>query len=182
INQQDPNIQMASYVYNQYRRSINGGQTWTSNNITGTSGPGMFTNPYAIDDAQNILYACHNANTLLRWPNINTATASNTVTIAALNGQIGSLKVSPYTPNRLFLGTNGGRIVRVDNANAATPTATNITGAGFPGGFVRSVNIGSSDNNIAVTYSNFGVANVWVTTDGGTTWANIDGNLPDMPV
>ena len=187
INQQDPNIQMASYVYNQYRRSINGGQTWTSNNITGTSGPGMFTNPYAIDDAQNTLYACHNANTLLRWPNINTSLTSNTVTITPLNGQIGSLKVSPYTPNRLFLGSNGvspntGRVVRVDNANAATPTATNISGAGFPIGFVRCVNVGSSDNNIVATFSNFGVPQVWVTTDGGTNWTNIDGNLPDMPV
>jgi len=180
INQQDPSIQMGSYVYNQYRRSINGGATWSSNNISGTIG--MFVNPYAIDDAQNILYACHNANTLLRWPNINTATASNTVTITALNGQIGSLKVSPHTPNRLFLGSSGGRVVRVDNANATTPTATNITGAGFPTGFVRSVNVGSSDNNIVATFSNFGVAQVWTTIDGGTTWTNIDGNLPDMPV
>jgi len=181
INKQDPNIQMASYVYNQYRRSINGGQTWTSNNISGTAG--MFVNPYAIDDAQNILYGSHNANTLLRWPNINTATASNTVTLSALNGaQIGSLKISPYTANRLFLGSSGGRVIRVDNANAATPTATNISGAGFPTGFVRSVNVGSSDNNIVATFSNFGVAQVWVTTDGGTNWTNIDGNLPDMPV
>jgi hypothetical protein len=145
----------------------------------------MFTNPYAYDDAQNILYACHNANTLLRFPNANTApaTAFNTVTIAALNGaQIGSLKVSPYTTNRLYLGSNGGRVVRVDNANAATPTATNISAAGFPAGFVRCVNVGSSDNNIVATFSNFGVAQVWVTTDGGTNWTNIDGNLPDMPV
>lgn len=181
VNQQDPNVQMASYVYNQYRRSLNGGATWQSNNISGSIG--MFTNPYAIDDAQNILYACHSANTLLRWPNINTATASNTVTLTPLNGAlIASLKVSPYTANRLFLGSNGGRVIRVDNANAATPTATNITGAGFPTGFVRSVNVGSSDNNIVATFSNFGVAQVWTTTDGGTTWTNIDGNLPDMPV
>jgi len=181
INQQDPNIQFGSYVYNQYRRTTNGGQTWSSINFSGSIG--MFTNPYAYDDAQNTLYGCYSANTLFRWPNANTANTANTVTIAALNGaQIGSLKVSPYTTNRLFLGTNGGRVVRVDNANAAIPTATNITGAGFPAGFVRSVNVGSSDNNIVATFSNFGVANVWVTTDGGTSWTNIDGNLPDMPV
>ena len=182
VNQQNPSIQMASYVYNQYRRSLNGGATWQSNNISGSAG--MFTNPYAIDDAQNILYASHNANTLLRWPNIDTATASNTVTLTALNGAlIGSLKVSPYTANRLYLGTNGARVIRVDNANGATPTATNITGSAFPAsGFVRSVNVGSSDNNIVATFSNFGVAQVWLTNDGGTSWTNIDGNLPDMPV
>ena len=183
INQQDPNIQFASYVYNQYRRSTNGGATWTTLNLN--TNTGMFTNPYAYDDAQNNLYACYSANNLLRWPNANTApaTAFNTVAIAALSGaQIGSLKVSPYTTHRLFLGSSGGRVIRVDNANATTPTATNISAAGFPAGFVRCVNVGSSDNNIVATFSNFGVAQVWVTTDGGTNWTNIDGNLPDMPV
>src|SRR6185503_5209942 len=168
---------------NQYRRSTNGGATWTTLNLN--TNTGMFTNPYAYDDAQNTLYACYSANNLLRWPNANTApaTAFNTVSITALNGaQIGSLKVSPYTTNRLFLGSSGGRVLRVDNANAATPTVTNISGAGFPGGFVRSVNVGSSDNNLVATFSNFGVAQVWVTTDGGTNWTNVDGNLPDMPV
>lgn len=181
INQQDPNIQFGSYVYNQYRRSVNGGATWSSVNFSGSIG--MFVNPYAYDDAQNIMYASYGGGVLLRWQNANTTNTANTITLAALNGaQIGSLKVSPYTTNRLFLGSNAGRVIRVENANAATPTATNISGAGFPAGFVRCVNVGSSDDKIVATFSNFGVAQVWVTTDGGTNWTNIDGNLPDMPV
>lgn len=182
INQQDPSIQFGSYVYNQYRRSTNGGATWSSLNLN--TNTGMFANPYALDETQNILYACYSANNLLRWPSASTAgaTAFNTVTISLLNNaQIGSLKVSPYTANRLFLGSSGGRVIRVDNASAATPTAT-IISSGFPTGFIRSVNVGSSDNNIVATFSNFGVAQVWVTTNGGTTWTNVDGNLPDMPV
>ena len=180
INQQNPSIQFGSYVYNQYRRSIDGGKTWSNANFSGSIG--LFTNPYAYDDAQNILYACYSANNLFRWPNANTALTANTVSITALNSaQIGSLKVSPYTMNRLFVGSTGGRVLRLDNANA-TPTVTNITGAGFPTGFVRCVNVGSSDNTIVATFSNFGLAQVWVTNDGGTNWTNIDGNLPDMPV
>ena len=37
-------------------------------------------------------------------------------------------------------------------------------------------------NHILVTLSNFGVASVWESTNGGTSFQNIEGNLPDMPV
>jgi len=33
-----------------------------------------------------------------------------------------------------------------------------------------------------VTFSNYGVASVFTTFDGGQNWVNCDGNLPDMPV
>jgi hypothetical protein len=180
INQQDPSVQFGSYVYNQYRRSTNGGQTWSSVNFS--SSAGQFTNPYCYDDAQNILYACYTANNLFRWPNANTANTGATVSVTALNGaQIGALKVSPYTANRLYLGSTAGRVLVLDNANA-TPTVTNITGASFPGGYVNCVNVGSSDNKLVATFTNYGIPHVWVTNDGGANWTNIDGNLPNMPV
>jgi hypothetical protein len=179
INQQDPNIQFAAYVYSNYRRSVNGGQTWTS---FPTNNTGAFTNPYCLDDAQNILYGSYTGNNLARILNANTTTAITAVPVALLNGAtISQLKMSPYTANRLFVGSTGGRVLMLDNANA-TPTVTNITGATFPGGNVSSVNIGSSDSKIVATFSNFGISHVWATTDGGTNWTNHTGNLPDMPV
>lgn len=33
-----------------------------------------------------------------------------------------------------------------------------------------------------VTFSNYGVTSVWQTYDGGATWQEKEGNLPDMPV
>ncbi|TMI86450.1 MAG: hypothetical protein E6H08_21015 [Bacteroidetes bacterium] len=33
-----------------------------------------------------------------------------------------------------------------------------------------------------VTYSNYGVNSIWETTNGGTSWTSVEGNLPDMPV
>lgn len=180
INQLDPNIQFGSYVYNQYRRTVNGGQTWSSVNLN--TGTGLFANPYDYDDAQNIMYACFSANNILRWPNANTATTSNTLAVPLLaGGQAGALKVSPYTTNRVYLGGTSGKIVRVDNANGAA-TFTDITGAGMPAGNIHCVNVGSSDNFLVATMTNFGINNVWYSSDGGTTWTAIDGNLPDMPV
>jgi hypothetical protein len=35
---------------------------------------------------------------------------------------------------------------------------------------------------VVVTFSNYGVSSIWQTFDGGTSWREIETNLPDMPV
>ncbi|HYE56572.1 MAG TPA: T9SS type A sorting domain-containing protein, partial [Chitinophagaceae bacterium] len=187
INQQDPQIQFTSYVYNQYRRSINGGQTWSNMNLSTSAG--MFINPFDYDDGQNIMYAANNANQFRRWLNANTA-AANTSTVHSVDlggGQASAFKVSPYTPNRVFIGSSNGRLIRLDNANTVTDgtmaaNVTNIRGAAFSSGYINCINTGTSDNTLVAVFSNYGVNNVWISNDGGSNWTAIDGNLPDMPV
>ena len=58
-----------------------------------------------------------------------------------------------------------------------------ISTAAIPvNGFVSSVELGSSDDQILVTLSNFGIISVWETRNGGATWENKEGNLPDIPI
>ncbi len=191
INQLNPSIQFTSYTYNSYRRSTNGGATWSNVNYT----DGEFINPYDYDDANNIMYASlGNLSQMRRWPNANTATTTTRITFpdsllgGAANVSLVSFKVSPYTANRLFFGTDNGRFFRMENANTVTSSTvgnaiTNIGSANFStGGYISCVNTGTSDDNLVVVFSNYGVNNVWVTTNGGTTWSAIDGDLPDMPV
>jgi hypothetical protein len=182
INQLDPSIQFGSYTNNQYRRSVNGGQTWSSVNL---STQGLFANPFDYDDAQNTMYSANAGNQYRRWLNANTAaaTTSTLVTVTQLaGGSAGAVRMSPYTANRIYLGGTTGKVVQVDAANGAAPVATDITGASFPGGYINCVNVGSSDNFLVATFTNYGVNNVWYSSNGGTTWTAIDGNLPDMPV
>ena len=180
INQLDPNVQFGAYVYNQYRRSVDGGKTWANANFSASAG--LFANPFEYDDAQNNMYASFSANTYFRWLGANTTLTAQSVAAPLLaGGLVGGLKVSPYTLNRVFLGGTTGKVLRVDDANA-TPTFTDITGAGFPAGNIHCVNVGSSDNFLVATFVNFGVSNVWYSSNGGTSWTAIDGNLPDMPV
>ncbi|MBS1759399.1 MAG: HYR domain-containing protein [Bacteroidetes bacterium] len=191
INQQNPLIQFGSYVYNQYRRTTNGGATWSSVNLSSTQG--LFVNPFDYDDAQNIMY-CSNGplSQIRRWPNANTASAStvlqfSTATLGATTISLTALKMSPYNANRVFFGTNNGRVFRLENANTVTnanidANTTQISSAAFPVGTINCVNVGTDDNNIIATYTNYGVSSVWLTSDGGTNWTPIEGNLPDMPV
>ena len=44
------------------------------------------------------------------------------------------------------------------------------------------IEFGASELEIYLTMHNYGVNNIWYTNDGGITWAQKDGNLPDIPV
>ncbi len=181
INQLNPQVQYGAYVYNQYRRSLDGGNTWTQVNVSASAG--LFINPFDMDDAQNTIYACYTASNVLRLSGANTTGPTATVVpVTALNGgQAGAVKVSPYTANRIFIGSTNGRVIRIDGANA-TPSITKVDSTSFPAGYINCVNTGTDDNNLVATFTNYGINNVWVTSNGGTSWTAIDGNLPDMPV
>jgi len=180
IDQNEPLFQYGSYVYNVYRRSVNGGATWTTPvNIQST---GRFVNPWDLDNNTNIIYACNTAGNYLRWDDPHTGGTTSVISVAAFGGgNVSAVHASPYTAHRVFFGMGTGTLFMVDNANGITPTATNITPAGASG-YLNCVVTGSSDQNLIATYSSYGVTNVWVSTNAGNTWTGIDGNLPDMPV
>ncbi len=184
INQQNPSIQFGTTVFNQYRRSTHGGASWSS--LSFSNSAGRFINPYDYDDGQNTMYACWGSNTVLRWPNANTSNSASLLTLSGLAGIPSAFKVSPFTKDRLFVGAGNGRLVRLDSAgtvnSAAVPANLTDLSASLPAGYLNCVNTGSSDNVLVATYTSFGVPHVWVSTNGGAAWTNIDGNLPDMPV
>lgn len=178
IDQNEPQYQFCAYVYSNYRRSADGGATWSYINYGNT---GQFINSFDYDNVGNIFYGGWGAGQYFRWLNPQTGTTAQAVTVAALGGaSVTAVTTSPYTAKRVYFGTNGGRVVQMDNADA-TVTAVNLTGAGMVGN-VNCVAVGNTDQTLAACYSSFGVNNVWVSVNGGTSWTACDGNLPDMPV
>ncbi|MDN5199939.1 PKD domain-containing protein [Fulvivirgaceae bacterium BMA10] len=183
IDQDDPTFQITSYIGNSYRRSTNGGNTFSS--ISDDTNTGRFINPADYDDDANILYAAGESNQYIRYDGITDAgsTPTSTTVVAALDGeQISHIRVSPHTDNRIFVGTGSGTIFRIDDAHTNTPTVTEITGNIGVGGYVSCIELGTSDDHILLTMSSYGISSVWQTTSGGTTWLDKEGNLPDIPV
>ncbi len=179
IDQDEPQFQFGAYVYNNYRRSTNGGANWSSVNF---SNSGQFINPFDYDNTGNRLYAGHSGGQYLRWNNPQTGNSSSLMPITGFGGgSVTAVHVSPYTANRVYFGTSNGRFVRVDNAEGATPTDAIITPTGGTG-YANCIVTGSSDQFLLACYSNYNISNVFVSTNGGTTWTAIDGNLPNMPV
>jgi hypothetical protein len=206
IDQDESNYQFGAYVYQTYRRSINSGSNWSSVNFyTGTNvAPvnfGQFINPFVYDNSANIIYASANAGNFFRWTTPQTTAGGNyfesgapsfpasasQVGITAIGaGSVMALSVSPYTANRLYLGTSAGKIVQVDNANTiASGSAGADISTGLPGGSVSCIQQGTTDQNLICSFSNYGLASVWVSSNGGTSWTSLDNNgvnLADMPV
>lgn len=179
IDQNEPQYWFSSYVYNDFFKSADGGSSFT--NITHGS-TGLFINPTDYDDVNNKMYCSHTSNSYLRWDNPQTGATFATVAVAALNGQASAIKVSPNTANRVFFGTDGGRVIMVDNAHTATPTITNIS-TGLPSAYVSCVEVETgNDNHLLVTYSSYGVNSIWESINGGSSWTSVEGNLPDMPL
>jgi hypothetical protein len=178
IDEDEPQFQFTSYVFAQYRRSTNGGTSFSNFNFSGTAG--SFINPTDYDSRDNTLYAGYNSGQLLRWPNATSASATNTINLTSGAGAVSHVMVSPNRAGRVYVGTSSGRVIRIDDASGVTPVLTDIRSGT---GAVSCVAVQpGNDNHLLVTYSNYGVVSVWETTDGGTNWRSVEGNLPDMPV
>ncbi|MBN1199964.1 MAG: T9SS type A sorting domain-containing protein [Bacteroidales bacterium] len=94
------------------------------------------------------------------------------------------LKVSPFSEQdntTLFLGTQSGRCYKAIHLQD-DPDISDIGSSKFPAANLSCIDIGESEQELLVTFSNFGVASVWLSLDGGNTWMNKEGTLPDIPV
>ncbi|TRZ75809.1 MAG: exo-alpha-sialidase, partial [Bacteroidetes bacterium] len=97
--------------------------------------------------------------------------------------EISYLAISQTPANRLYYGTNLGRVYRLDNANTGNPVPVEITGSSFPlNAFVAFIDIDPDDaDRLLVTFSNYGVQSLFHSTDGGSTWTAVGGNLEEFP-
>ncbi|MEL6535043.1 MAG: T9SS type A sorting domain-containing protein [Bacteroidota bacterium] len=182
IDQDNANYQFTAYVFTSYYRSTNNGTSFST--LISNQSYGRFINPTDYDDDSNILYAAgNNGQYIYSDPMTNASPGWFLATVPFNNAQVSAVKASPYTANRVFFGTGSGDLFRVDNAqNGSSSTVTEIGSGSFPAGYLSCVALGASDNEIIVTFSNYGSVSVWRTTNGGSSWTNVEGNLPDMPV
>ncbi|HZC74106.1 MAG TPA: hypothetical protein VE442_25700 [Jatrophihabitans sp.] len=87
-------------------------------------------------------------------------------------------------PNTIYLGTDTGRLWKTTDLGAHW---TEFTGKGLPTRWVNSIVVDPKNaNHVYVAFSGYRegdlAANVWETRNGGASWANISGNLPNGPV
>ena len=170
-------------ISNLYNRIYRYDLPYTGIGVTiASSSDGRFVNAMALDENLDILYS-NGDDHLARYTDITTASPIRTNITDALITNISAIKVSPFTPtaSNVYLGTRAGKLIKVENANTATSTFTDISGSSFLGN-ISSVEFGASENEIMVTFYNFGVESIWYTSDGGTNWANKEGNFPDINV
>ena len=99
-------------------------------------------------------------------------------------GTLTTISVSKTAPETIYVGTDTGRLWKTTDLGA---NWTEFTGKGLPTRWVTRVAVDPRDEDVVyATFSGFrngeDAAHVFKTTDGGETWANISGNLPNAPV
>lgn len=179
IDQDNPNVIISnSSLYNS-------NITYVTNLINSNS-----LTYYDYDSPNNIFYAFNTANssanttTFYRTTDVGTTNNKSTFTVNTLMNP--TFIKAGKTPHTLFVGSFLGKLYKISNIDTS-PVVTQIDNNQLPNGSssVSSIDIGVDDNEILITYSNYGISSVWYTTNGGTTWVNKDENghgLPNIPV
>lgn len=186
LNNQDR--QLSAYVYNQYYYTTN---NWGSNTkIIDDPSPnnGRFINPAELDLKYNNgsgAIITNKNNGALYTMTLGTSPGSlNTKTYATTTDYANTIKAIQLAngKTRVIVGTNSGKVF-INNDFWNTNTFTDKTGTINAGSIMGFDNLNSGDTILAVL-GNYGSSfrNIYVTTNGGTTWTSKEGNLPDMPV
>jgi hypothetical protein len=152
----------------------------------------QFVNPFVVDpNNNNIMYL---AGGKYLWRNDNLsgipyASQYDSITtnwvqfpdsVPVAGATISAVAVSTIPANRVYYGTSMQKIYRVDNANVGTPTPKDITPLKFATGasYITCIAVDPADaNKVMVVFSNYGIYNLFYTSNGGTSWSKVAGNL-----
>ena len=175
---------------------------WTRLDPTG-GGPYPWQNPFELDPTNSDRIYFGGGQTLWRNSNLasiplnyDTGTCSTgwenlTATQLPANAPFGTysaitaIGISTANPvNRVYYGTNDGMLFRLDNASTGNRAASAIwENKGFPQqAFVSSISVDPNNaDSVIVSFANFEVQSLFLTTNGGVTWQPIGGNLEELP-
>ena len=183
IDYSDDDYMYASVYYGNIARSTNNGYSFggfAANNTNGITESGAWVTPYILDkDNPNIMF--------IGYKNVwrTTTAKSGSVSFIAISSSLGGsnssnmrqLRQSKVDGNRLFAIRSDNKLFRSDNALANSPTWTDLTSYLPISSTVRDIETDPYNNNVVwLSIGN----QIWKSTNGGTSWSNITGNLPNL--
>jgi photosystem II stability/assembly factor-like uncharacterized protein len=182
---QNANTFYASYYGNDVYRTLNGGSSYTNISPAWGADGGEFYPPMEMSPTS--------ATTLYRgtdriWKGTTTSTAPSWSAISPHFAPVSAIGLAKSNANVIYAGfdatpmairytTNGGGIW------------TLVPAAQIPDRYVTDLSVSPSNPNIAyAAFSGFNAAtptkpgHIFKTSNGGSVWTNVSGNLPDVPV
>lgn len=184
VDYTDASVMYGALYYGDMRRSTNNGATFSTIAENGTNGineSGSWVTPYKLHptDANTMFIGYRN---VWRSNNVKTA-ATNAVTWTRISNFGSStcrdLAISPSNPDRMYVitGASSANLYRSNNANAGSPTWTNLDGSLPAGGTPRDLEIDPADpDHIWLALGN----DIYESSDAGNSWTNFSGTLPNI--
>ncbi|MEW6736956.1 MAG: hypothetical protein AB1489_37050 [Acidobacteriota bacterium] len=181
VNPNDPRTIYAEHQYTDIHKSTDGGNTWV-NKTAGLSDGTPWVGVITMDH--------NNPNTLF----VGTTRVFRTtdgcatpwqVSSQLLGASVSSIVIAPSDSNRVYAGA-GGKVFRSDDGGATSPW-TEKTGTLPNTRPVTDIAVDRTQpNRLAVCYGGInssGTANhVFISSNGGDSWTDISGNLPNINV
>ena len=141
----------------------------------------LFISPLYIDTKDdNVIYL--GGTTSL---NVNTKAKTGTSTSGwktiGLTGTSGKISEMGIIGNgALYVGTSGGKLYKITGAKTSSPTVTNISNALFASRYISGIAVNPDDSDeLLVTVSNYSVKSIFHSTNGGSSWTDVGGNLEE---
>jgi photosystem II stability/assembly factor-like uncharacterized protein len=174
-----------------FRRSNNGGMTWAAK-VTGidANDPKNFYPPFVMDPSNSNRLVLGTNRVYATTDGANSWSPKSTPSMNGwtVNDRIDSLAVAPSDVNIIYAATGGhsasatGHIFVTFNASADAPTWAQRDIAGVTDHFHQLL-VDPTNGLIAYAVRDrFGGGHVFRTIDGGQSWTDISGDLPDLPM
>jgi photosystem II stability/assembly factor-like uncharacterized protein len=185
IDPTDPRVMYAEGQNAYLAKSTDGGASWTSvtSGISGTTNwEGILTM-----DPNDHLRLYYGTNRVLRT--LDGCATAWTAVSQTLSGEVSAIAVAPSDSNRVYAATTVGSVYRTDDGGTTT-TWTDKTGT-LPGKPISSIWVDpASADQLLVSVGGLlstgfpgggggaSPQSVFQSTDGGTTWSDVSGDLP----
>jgi len=173
-------------IYVEFYRTDGTRDYWTR--VDPGSG-NLFVNPFILDpNNTNVMYyigdnKIYRNSNLEEIPESGTSAATKNWTEldnSEVTGAIRALTISKEPANILYYGTSNGKFYKMINALVGDPEPIDITGNEFPDANIGSVFVNPADTSeLFVTFTNYEVLSIWHSSDGGSNWESISGNLEE---
>jgi trimeric autotransporter adhesin len=184
LDEDTPELQLATTAGDGFLwRNTAQQPDWTYASTSLTTGNTAFADLSAYDT---------HSNTLIYWADKYVAANFARLDMPPTFAPVATTLVQPTylkagnLPNTLLVGTVNGEAYKLTGTHQTTVTHRRLAADVFPvGSTISGIDVGGNDDEYVVTLSNYGVASVWYTANGGLTWANKDEvafGLPDMPI
>jgi photosystem II stability/assembly factor-like uncharacterized protein len=173
FHSQNPYYILGERQYNGILLSTDGGNSWEIAE-TGLTGASAWIAPIiSHPTASGVFYTAREkvfktTNWGLSWNPIS----------SGIVGIHDKMAISKSNPSIMYVSSGYGIFKSTNGGNNFFSVTT-----GLQYRYISSISIHpDSSNTVLLTYSGFGTGKIYKTTNGGSFWSNISGNLPDTPV
>jgi len=185
INDQNTDILYANSIGMNFKKSVDGGQSFNRATNGFLNFSALFVNPFTKDPMnQNRLwisssdYIYRSDDAANSWQRVNSGLLTNTGS---------ALAVSPMNSDLVLVGTTLGGVYKTEvGTTADSSTVWSMSSPRI--GHISSLTFNPfNDNEVIATFSTFyGDYNIWKSSDAGESWVAISGNgnnaVPNIPV